>query len=139
MFLPLLAAALLAACVWRSGVLRPYLTFIWHCFIRPLGKIGDQKARLDEFYAGQASVYDSTRNALLRGRKTMLSLSAAHLKSMRKNSTNQRLVWVDIGGGTGHNIELMDSFMPIAEFDAIYLIDLCEPLLQVARKRFASM
>lgn len=30
----------------------------------------------------------------------------------------------------------MDQFFPIAEFDAIYLIDLCEPLLEVARKRF---
>ena len=26
--------------------------------------------------------------------------------------------------------------MPISSFDAIYLIDLCEPLLEVARKRF---
>lgn len=37
---------------------------------------------------------------------------------------------------TGHNIELMDKHMPISEFDAIYLIDLCEPLLDIARKRF---
>lgn len=32
----------------------------------------------------------------------------------------------------------MDKHFPIASFDAIYLIDLCEPLLQVARKRFAK-
>ena len=38
----------------------------------------------------------------------------------------------------GHNVELMDKYFPIASFDAVYLIDLCEPLLQVARKRFAA-
>nr|GAT57621.1 predicted protein [Mycena chlorophos] len=136
--LALLAGALLAA-LWvaRSGVLRPYLTFAYHCFIRPIGS-GEHKDRLDKFYAGQASVYDSTRSKLLRGRKTMLSLSAAHLKSMRASNPNQRLVWVDIGGGTGYNIEVMDAFFPIADFDAVYLIDLCDSLLDIARKRFAA-
>lgn len=38
----------------------------------------------------------------------------------------------------GYNIELMNKHIPISTFDAIYLIDLCEPLLQVARKRFAA-
>ncbi|KAJ7072413.1 hypothetical protein C8F01DRAFT_245474 [Mycena amicta] len=135
--IPLLVAACLAFYVLRSGMLRPYLTFIWHCFLRPIpGR--DQKSRLDEFYAGQALVYDATRFGLLRGRKTMLSLSAVHLRSMRAKAPEQRLVWVDIGGGTGSNIELMDQFFPISDFDAVYLIDLCEPLLEVARKRFAA-
>lgn len=108
-----------------------------------------------QFYEGQADVYDATRNGLLRGRNTMLSLSVAHLRLLRESSPKKRLVWVDIGGGTGlsphtmprfhrsfsrlgHNIELMDKYFPISSFDAIYLIDLCEPLLQVARRRFAA-
>lgn len=37
----------------------------------------------------------------------------------------------------GWNIETMDDYIPLSSFDAIYLVDLCEPLLQVARKRFA--
>ncbi len=53
------------------------------------------------------------------------------------NDKPRRLVWVDIGGGTGWNIEAMDAFHPIANFDAVYLVDLCEPLLDVARRRFA--
>ncbi|KAF9071138.1 S-adenosyl-L-methionine-dependent methyltransferase [Rhodocollybia butyracea] len=118
--------------------LTPQLTFIWYCFIRPLTGAKDQKARLDKFYEGQADVYDATRRGLLRGRKTMLNLSAGHLRSLRANNPEKRLVWVDIGGGTGHNIELMDQFFPITSFDAVYLIDLCEPLLQVARKRFVK-
>ena len=55
----------------------------------------------------------------------------------------------------GYNIELMHKYFPISSFDAVYLIDLwvpvlagrfsiqrayyrCEPLLEVARKRFAK-
>lgn len=32
----------------------------------------------------------------------------------------------------------MNEYMPIKSFDAIYLVDLCEPLLQIARKRFEA-
>lgn len=28
--------------------------------------------------------------------------------------------------------------MPVKSFDAIYLVDLCEPLLEIARRRFAA-
>ena len=31
-----------------------------------------------------------------------------------------------------------DEYLPITYFDAIYLVDLCEPLLAVARTRFAA-
>ncbi|KAK7035304.1 hypothetical protein VNI00_012071 [Paramarasmius palmivorus] len=138
----LTAALVVATCVvfFVFLSLTPQLKFIWYCFIKPLGAHGHQKSRLDKFYEGQADVYDATRKGLLRGRKTMLNLSAAHLKDLRNASSdsNRRLVWIDIGGGTGHNIELMNEFFPISSFDAIYLIDLCEPLLQVARKRFAE-
>ncbi|KAF8919951.1 hypothetical protein CPB85DRAFT_734180 [Mucidula mucida] len=119
------------------GCFTPQLRFIWHCFLAPLGA-NDQKTRLDKFYHGQAEVYDATRNGLLRGRNTMLSLSAAHLQELRRSCSKKRFVWVDIGGGTGYNIELMDKHFPISNFDAIYLIDLCEPLLHVARGRFAK-
>ncbi|KAH7103697.1 hypothetical protein BKA62DRAFT_48646 [Auriculariales sp. MPI-PUGE-AT-0066] len=111
------------------------LRFVWHCFLRPIPGT-DQKTRLDEFYAGQADVYDHTRSRLLRGRHTMLSMSAAHLSMMRSKFPDRRLVWVDIGCGTGWNLEVMhQNYMPISEFDHVYLIDLCEPLLQVAKTR----
>ncbi|KAF5370776.1 hypothetical protein D9758_001842 [Tetrapyrgos nigripes] len=120
----LAAAVVLTTCILWLAIygLTPQLKFIWYCF----------------FYEGQADVYDTTRRGLLRGRKTMLNLSAGHLKQLRASCPGKRLIWVDIGGGTGHNIELMDEFFPIAEFDAVYLIDLCQPLLNVARKRFAK-
>ncbi|KAJ6630276.1 hypothetical protein B0H10DRAFT_1983869 [Mycena sp. CBHHK59/15] len=136
--LPLLVA--IGVGIWSLfHKLRPQLKFFYHCFIRPIEPgMGDQKTRLDQFYQGQADVYDSTRGGLLRGRDTMLALSAAHLRILRVNSPTKRLVWIDIGGGTGRNIEVMDNHFPISTFDAVYLIDLCEPLLQVARERFAK-
>lgn len=119
--------------------LEPYFKFVWHSFFAPIGATADQQGRLDKFYAGQADAYDTTRKGLLRGRMTMLNLSAAHLREIRESSrrTQSRFVWVDIGGGTGFNIESMDKFFPITEFDAVYLVDLCEPLLDIARKRFS--
>ena len=107
-------------------------------------------------------MYDQTRAGLLRGRKTMLSMSVAHLRLLRNTSPEKRLVWVDIGGGTGAfffsiplsfsfrnvliqhcsrlgwNIEAMDPYFPISSFDAVYVIDLCEPLLEIARQRFKA-
>ncbi|GAA5888436.1 hypothetical protein JCM6882_008619 [Rhodosporidiobolus microsporus] len=114
------------------------LVFAYNCFLRPLGKTANQQGRLDKFYEGQASIYDKTRSKLLRGRTTMLRLSAAHLREQRRRNPNKRLVWVDIGGGTGWNVEEMDNYFPIKDFDAVYLIDLCGPLLEVSRKRFEA-
>lgn len=31
----------------------------------------------------------------------------------------------------------MDDYLPISSFDAIYIVDLCKPLLDVAERRFA--
>ncbi|KAG9312680.1 hypothetical protein JVU11DRAFT_7097 [Chiua virens] len=130
------AGSLLTVVLALGNTIVPNLKFVWHCFIRPLGAT-DQRTRLDKFYKGQADVYDRTRSGLLRGRNTMLKLSVSHIRALRARDPSQRLIWVDIGGGTGHNIELMDKHFSISQFDAIYLIDLCEPLLEVARKRFA--
>lgn len=104
----------------------------------------------------------------------MLKLSAAHLKEQRRNDPKKRLVWLDIGGGTGaflfstrgkqdlilsaqggtsrrwtrwarlesRHVPLLTSsllqYFPIADFDAVYVLDLCAPLLEVSRKRFEA-
>lgn len=115
--------------------LKSVITFAYYCFLQPLGKSNGQASRLDKFYQGQANVYDKTRNGLLKGRKKMLGLLAAELKA--KRALNDGLIWVDIGGGTGWNIEQMDEFIPLDTFEAVYLVDLCEPLLEVARARLA--
>ncbi|KDN52226.1 hypothetical protein K437DRAFT_232599 [Tilletiaria anomala UBC 951] len=118
--------------------LKAVLVFAYNCFLQPLGETKNQVERLDRFYQGQANVYDATRSGLLRGRKTMLKLCAAQLREMQEERPGKPLVWVDIGGGTGWNIEQMDQYFDVTQLSAIYLIDLCEPLLEVARRRFTE-
>lgn len=54
-------------------------------------------------------MYDKTRAGLLRGRNTMLAMSAEHLRVIRAQRPHKRLVWVDIGGGTGTSGTLFTS------------------------------
>lgn len=90
----------------------------------------------------QADVYDATRKRLLRGREDMLSLVAAQLKYKAANGgvAKTRPIWVDIGGGTGWNLEAMQEFVDVPTFfEGIYLVDLSPSLCEVARKRFARL
>ncbi|CCG81536.1 Putative uncharacterized protein [Taphrina deformans PYCC 5710] len=109
--------------------------FVYFCFLQPLGKTDGQQSRLDRFYDGQAVIYDDTRSGLLKGRKKMLRLLAAEINVRQARLAGR--VWVDVGGGTGWNIEKMHTYIPLENFSAIYLVDLCEPLLEVARRRLA--
>lgn len=99
--------ALLALLALRKRLRLP-LRFVWNCFFKPFisKEKEDQQDRLNAFYSGQADVYDSTRTALLEGREAMLQLLAAHFKAQKGGVTQPR-IWVDIGGGTGWNIEKM--------------------------------
>lgn len=79
----------------------------------------------------------------------MLQLLAAHLKALPKTPSRKPRIWVDIGGGTAKNLEQMyvhaydmphllttrDEYLPLTYFDKIYVVDLCQPLLDVARER----
>ncbi|CAK4655535.1 hypothetical protein LEN26_009425 [Aphanomyces euteiches] len=156
-----------AAFLATSG--RPFLLFAWNCFIRPFlhakkanGVDSEEhQARLEQFYESQADIYDVTRRRLLRGRSTMLKLCAAQLaqfyplrQSVSSDSegevmaplspryprgANRRFAWIDIGGGTGENIERMNQFFPISNFDKVYLVDITPSLCEVARKRFERL
>lgn len=104
------------------------LRFAWSCFLAPIGHESAQKDRLDKFYGSQAEIYDATRGRLLKGREDMLRLTASHLKDQleRGDWNGKKLVWVDVGGGTGYNIEKMSEYIDLGLFHAIFLIDLCE-------------
>nr|KAJ3420957.1 hypothetical protein HK105_004835 [Polyrhizophydium stewartii] len=52
---------------------------------------------------------------------------------------DKRFAWIDIGGGTGENIERMNAFFPIRNFDKVYLVDITPSLCEVARKRFERL
>ena len=116
--------------------------FFYACFLKPHN--GDdastgQQAALESFYRAQADVYDASRKVLLRGREDMLGLAAAQLnyKAEKGIFSRKKPIWVDIGGGTGYNIEAMHAFLDVPTFFAkVYLVDLSPSLLEVARKRF---
>ena len=69
----------------------------------------------------------------------MLGLVAAQLryKQGKDRWSRRKPIWVDIGGGTGYNIEAMQAYLDVPTFFAkVYLVDLSPSLLEVARKRF---
>lgn len=44
-------------------------------------------------------------------------------------------IWVDLGGGTGENIQMMSSYMDLSKFKRIYIVDLCSSLCEQARMK----
>ncbi|KAG0335320.1 hypothetical protein BG000_007636 [Podila horticola] len=64
----------------------------------------------------------------------MIAFAAAELKH-RLTEADQKPVWVDLGGGTGWNIEQMSLHFPVDRFERIYLVDLCPSLCRIARER----
>ncbi|KAI8920400.1 hypothetical protein DFJ77DRAFT_427126 [Powellomyces hirtus] len=124
---------------------KPYTLFAWNCFLKPLFtkkpsgiNSHDHQQRLEQFYESQAAIYDVTRKRLLRGRSTLLTLCGAQLRQHYPCQL-KRLAWIDVGGGTGENIEKMNSIYPIENFDVVYLVDITPSLCQVARQRFQRL
>ncbi|KAL7314425.1 hypothetical protein PS15m_005996 [Mucor circinelloides] len=132
--------AITALCLVAWDQIQIPLKFMYSCFFKRIGNHGnDQQSRLESFYQDQAKIYDNSRGALLRGRKTMLKLSAAQLREqIATGIMGKKPIWVDLGGGTGWNIETMNESFPIEQFEQVILVDLTPSLCQVARERFES-
>ncbi|CAF4794565.1 unnamed protein product [Rotaria sp. Silwood1] len=92
---------------------------IYHIILSPIRGI-THKERLESFYAGQAKNYDSYRKKLLACREILLD------KLPRDG------IWVDMGGGTGFNIEYMAKPDRLKYYKKVYLVDLSPSLLQIA-------
>lgn len=113
--------------------------FAWTCFLKPHtgDSTGSQQDALESFYKAQAGIYDATRAKLLHGREDMLALAAAQLKAQK---LSHKPIWVDVGGGTGWNIERMHEYLPVQSFfHAVYLVDFSPSLCEVARARFQRL
>jgi S-adenosylmethionine-diacylgycerolhomoserine-N-methlytransferase len=82
--------------------------------------------RLESFYAGQASGYDSFRSRLLHGREALI-------ESIPFPSNG---VWVDFGAGTGENVDRLAD--RIDSLRQVTLVDLCPSLLRVADQRIRA-
>ena len=88
---------------------------------RPRG--ADAAARVEAFYEGQAENFDSFRKRLLHGRGELFATLEAP----------PRGVWVDMGGGTGWNLEQLGP--RIDTLAKAYIVDFSPSMLKVARRR----
>jgi S-adenosylmethionine-diacylgycerolhomoserine-N-methlytransferase len=101
------------------------LKVLYHLAFKPVrGK--DHAARMESFYSGQAEAYDDFRKRLLKGRQELWN--AIH--------EPEGAVWVDMGGGTGGNLEYFGE--RINRLKKCYVVDLSHSLLNVARQRAAA-
>ncbi|MGB5987712.1 MAG: class I SAM-dependent methyltransferase [Desulfobacterales bacterium] len=81
--------------------------------------------RLESFYASQAEGYDDFRRRLLLGRRELI----------RELDFAPGEVWLDMGAGTGANLEFIAPVVPCLR--QVYLVDLSRALLGVAQQRIA--
>ena len=96
---------------------------LWR-LLRGHPKSGDHAADLEGFYADQADAYDAFRERLLPGR--------AELYAGLSIPPGGRLV--EMGAGTGRNLDWLGN--TLSDLGQVDLIDLCEPLLAQARRRW---
>lgn len=87
---------------------------------------GSHAQRLEAFYGPQARHYDRSRERLLHGRRELMELLAP--------PPGTRLA--ELGGGTGRNLEFLGE--RLAALETVWLVDLCAPLLNEARRRTAA-
>ena len=99
------------------------MKILWHMLFKPVR--GDSHAdRMESFYGGQAKSYDDFRRRLLQGREELWN----------RIPKPEGGIWVDMGGGTGANIENFGG--EIGRPEKIYVVDLSGSLLKVADDRF---
>lgn len=83
----------------------------------------NHQERLESFYSEQAEDYDEFRAKLLPGRMEMMS-------ELAKTAAGN---WLDVGAGTGKNIEYL-GVEDAQKFNEIHLLDLSFSLLQKAKQ-----
>jgi S-adenosylmethionine-diacylgycerolhomoserine-N-methlytransferase len=89
-------------------------------------KGGSHQERLEAFYRAQAEGYDAFRKRLLHGREELM-------RALPLPAGGRML---DMGGGTGSNIEYLGDKR--AAMQSVTVVDLCPSLLETARRRIAE-
>ncbi len=98
------------------------LKVLYHLTMKPV-RGHSHAARLESFYSGQAAAYDSFRRRLLKGREQL----------WQSIDEPAAAVWVDMGGGTGGNLEFFGD--RLAKLSKVYVVDLSPSLLEIAHQR----
>ena len=99
------------------------MKILYHMLFKPVR--GDSHAqRMESFYGDQAQGYDDFRRRLLKGRELL----------WQQLPKKKDCIWVDMGGGTGANIENFGEDIALPK--KIYVVDLSGSLLNVAADRF---
>eukprot|EP00127_Corallochytrium_limacisporum_P000853 Clim_evm5s27 gene=Clim_evmTU5s27 len=96
-------------------------------FLTSFAGAKSHKEKMDRFYDPIKFQYDGFRERMLHGRPVLMG-----------NLPSQPKVWYDIGGGTARNIEFIPASV-LKNMDKIVIVDICEPLLEVARTRVEQM
>lgn len=81
--------------------------------------LNSQQDRLDSFYKNQAEYYDTYRKHMLHGRESLIASIPF------KHNSN----WLDIGGGTGYSINLIEGH--ISYFEHIDIIEYSKSMYDV--------
>jgi S-adenosylmethionine-diacylgycerolhomoserine-N-methlytransferase len=98
------------------------LKMLFHLTLAPV-RGSTHAERMNSFYGDQAQGYDDFRRRLLPGRETLC----------RSLDLPNGGVWLDLGGGTGQNLESRADRIPALK--RVYVVDLAAKLLDVARRR----
>ncbi len=101
------------------------MKILYHMLVKPV-RGDDHAERMESFYGGQAGAYDDFRKRLLRGRQELWD----------QISVPDGGVWVDMGGGTGSNVENFGD--NVGRPAKIYVVDLSSSLLKIAADRFEN-
>lgn len=101
------------------------LKILYHLVLKPV-RGANHADRMESFYAGQADAYDDFRKRLLQGREALWNAI----------DVPEGGVWVDMGAGTGSNLELFGD--SLARLNKVYAVDLSPSLLEVADRRIAQ-
>jgi S-adenosylmethionine-diacylgycerolhomoserine-N-methlytransferase len=86
----------------------------------------DHQERLEAFYRHQAAGYDDFRKRLLHGREEMM-------RALEVPAGGRLL---DLGGGTGSNVEHLGG--RLRTLRSVTIVDLCPSLLEAARRRIEA-
>lgn len=99
------------------------MKILYHMLFKPV-RGSNHAERMESFYGDQAQDYDDFRRRLLKGREEL----------WQNLPKEEGCIWVDMGGGTGANIENFGD--DIDKPAKIYVVDLSNSLLKVASDRF---